>query len=244
MNAEPVLNTPTLIRFRRSAVAPRALHPLRRTARLLIGFAAVFGLSGASCALRADDSRLRTERQQRWVDLAGTSAAATRLQSLPPMLPVEGVTPGDLRDSFDAPRSHGRRHRAIDIMAPRNTPVLAAVDGEIRKLTTSVGGGLTIYQFDESEGRVYYYAHLQRYREGLRERALVHRGEIIGYVGTSGNASPGAPHLHFAVADLPPSKEWWKGAPVDPYPLLVRRFEGDSSAPASDNQTVSVAARR
>jgi murein DD-endopeptidase MepM/ murein hydrolase activator NlpD len=242
--AEPLLNTSPAIQYRPTAVAPRALPLLRRTARLLVGFAAVCGVSGAVCAISADDAMARSERLQRWSTLAEPSAA--RLQSLPPMLPVEGVSPDDLRDSFDAPRSHGRHHLAIDIMAPRNTPVVAAVDGEIRKLTTSAGGGLTIYQFDESESRVYYYAHLQRYREGLRERTIVRRGEIIGYVGTSGDATPDAPHLHFAIAELPPSKAYWKGVPVDPYPLLARSpsLDTDSGTPATGNQTASVAARR
>ncbi len=188
---------------------------------MFIVFVAFCVVSGAISVLSANDASLRIERERQWADLAGPSADAPRLLPLPPMLPVEGVRPADLSDSFDSPRSHGRRHAAIDILAPRNTPIVAAVDGEIRKLAVSAGGGLTIYQFDESASRVYYYAHLQRYREGLREHAIVHRGEIIGYVGTSGNATPDAPHLHFAIRQLPPSKEWWKGTPIDPYPLLV-----------------------
>lgn len=233
IDAEPFLNTSLRVPYRRSADASRALCLQRRTARLLIGFAAVCGVLGASSASMANDASLRVERLQRWSDLAAPSADMTRMQSLPPMLPVEGATSGDLRDTFDSPRSHGRRHAAIDILAPRNTPVVAAVDGEIRKLATSAGGGLTIYQFDESERRVYCYAHLQRYRQGLRARTFVHRGEIIGYVGTSGNA--GTPHLHFAIGELPASKEWWKGAPVDPYPLLVASssIEAGAGAPAS-----------
>ncbi len=219
MATEPVLNTSLRIQHHRSADASRALHLLRRTARLLIGFASVLAVSGASNALMANDASLRVERLQHWSDMAAPSADVTRMQSLPPMLPVKGATPGDLRDTFDSPRSHGRRHAAIDILAPRNTPVVAAVDGEIRKLATSAAGGLTIYQFDESESHVYYYAHLERYRQGLRKRTFVRRGEIIGYVGTSGNAD--TPHLHFAIGELPASKEWWKGVPVDPYPLLV-----------------------
>ncbi len=211
------------------------MHALRPRARLFIVFAAIGVVSGAIGALSANDASLRGERERRWADLAGPSADAARLHPLPPMLPVEGVRPADLSDSFDSPRSHGRRHEAIDILAPRNTPVVAAVDGEIRKLTVSAGGGLTIYQFDESASHVYYYAHLQRYREGLREHDVVHRGEIIGYVGTSGNATPDAPHLHFAIRQLPPSKEWWKGTPIDPYPLLVESepIEIDSGVVAS-----------
>jgi murein DD-endopeptidase MepM/ murein hydrolase activator NlpD len=100
--------------------------------------------------------------------------------------------------------------------------VVASVDGTIRKLFTSRAGGLTIYQFDVAEERVYYYAHLDRYADGLQEGAFVQRGTVIGYVGTSGNAPIGTPHLHFAVEALPPTKEWWKGEPLNPYPLLVQ----------------------
>lgn len=112
-------------------------------------------------------------------------------------------------------------HRAMDILAPYGTPVIASVDGTIRKLFTSKGGGLTIYQFDRHEAHVYYYAHLDRYADGLAEGDFVRQGSVIGYVGTSGNAR-GTPHLHFAIEVLPPTKEWWKGEPVNPYPLLAR----------------------
>ena len=138
-------------------------------------------------------------------------------------IPVLGISPEQLRDSFDEVRSGGRVHRAIDIQAPRGTPVVAAVGGTIRKLFTSKAGGLTIYQFDVREERVYYYAHLDRYADGISEGLFVNPGTVIGYVGTSGNAPPSTPHLHFSIEDLPPTKEWWKGAPVNPYPLLTTR---------------------
>jgi murein DD-endopeptidase MepM/ murein hydrolase activator NlpD len=137
------------------------------------------------------------------------------------LIPVQGVSAGDLRDDFSDPRSGGRRHEAIDILAPYGTPVMAAVDGTIRKLFRGGAGGITIYQFDRTEDRVYYYAHLDRYAEGLAEGLFVPQGTVIGYVGTTGNAH-GTPHLHFAVELLPPSKEWWKATPIDPYPLLTR----------------------
>jgi len=138
------------------------------------------------------------------------------------LVPVQGITPSQLRDTFTESRSGGRVHRAIDILAPRGTPVIAAVDGTIRKLFTSQGGGLTIYEFDRDEMRVYYYAHLERYVDGLAEGDFVRQGQVIGYVGTSGNAPIGTPHLHFSIEDLPPTKEWWKGEPVNPYTLLTR----------------------
>jgi murein DD-endopeptidase MepM/ murein hydrolase activator NlpD len=137
------------------------------------------------------------------------------------LVPVVGVTPSDLRDDYDQPRSGGRTHHALDILAPRGTPVVAAVDGTIRKLFNSRGGGLTIYQFDRGEERIYYYAHLDRYADDVAEGLFVEQGRVIGYVGTTGNAPPNAPHLHFSVELLPPTKEWWKGTPVNPYPLLV-----------------------
>ena len=139
------------------------------------------------------------------------------------IVPVSGIAPTDLRDNYTQPRGSGRVHHALDIMAPRGTPVVAAVSGTIRKLFNSKAGGLTIYQFDEAEERVYYYAHLDRYADGIAEGLVVEQGTVIGYVGTSGNAAPDAPHLHFSVEDLPPTKEWWKGTPVNPYPLLTSR---------------------
>ena len=139
-----------------------------------------------------------------------------------PLVPVLGITPGDLRDTFDEARGGGRVHRAMDILAPRGTPVVASVDGTIRKLFDSRAGGLSIYQFDRDEALVYYYAHLDRYADGLAEGTFVKQGTVIGYVGTTGNAPPGTPHLHFSIEVLPPTKEWWKGEPVNPYPLLAR----------------------
>jgi peptidoglycan LD-endopeptidase LytH len=137
-------------------------------------------------------------------------------------IPVEGVEAGQLTRSFDEPRGGGRAHQAIDILAPRNTPVLAVEDGTIARLFNSRAGGITIYQFDPSEQFCYYYAHLERYAEGLVEGQRVRKGQVIGYVGTSGNAPPGTPHLHFAVYRLTADKRWWEGTPVDPYALLLR----------------------
>ena len=132
------------------------------------------------------------------------------------------MPPAKLTDTYDQPRGNERHHEALDIMAPKGTKVVAAADGKIVKLFTSKPGGLTIYQFDPTEKYAYYYAHLDRYADGLQEGAQVKRGDVIGYVGTSGNADPNAPHLHFAVFELTPEKQWWKGTPVDPYPLLQR----------------------
>ncbi len=136
-------------------------------------------------------------------------------------IPVIGVTAAELRQDFTDNRSGGRTHGALDILAPRGTPVVAAVDGTIKKLFTSRAGGLTIYQYDVAQERCYYYAHLDGYARGIREGKVVKQGDIIGYVGITGNAPPGAPHLHFAITILTPTKEWWKGEVLDPYPLLT-----------------------
>ncbi len=137
-------------------------------------------------------------------------------------MPIAGVDPHTLRDDFSETREGTRRHEALDILAPRGTPVLAAHDGVVRKLFTSVPGGLTVYEFDLEERYCSYYAHLGGYAPGLHEGQRVRRGDVIGYVGTTGNAPKGTPHLHFAVSRLGPDKEWWTGTPIDPYPLLVK----------------------
>ena len=138
------------------------------------------------------------------------------------LVPVQGVQPQTLQDTYDDARSGGRVHDAIDILAPRNTPVLAVEPGRIAKLFTSAKGGLTIYQFDPTETYCYYYAHLERYAPGLAEGNQVARGQVIGYVGTSGDAPANTPHLHFAITRLPPQKNWWQGDAINPYPILRR----------------------
>jgi murein DD-endopeptidase MepM/ murein hydrolase activator NlpD len=135
--------------------------------------------------------------------------------------PVEGVDRDELRDTFSDTRGQGRSHEALDIMAPRGTAVRAVEDGTIAKLFESRGGGgLTIYQFDPSETFCYYYAHLDGYAFGIREGQAVRRGQVIGYVGSTGNASPDAPHLHFTIFQLTPERKWWKGEPLNPYPVF------------------------
>ena len=136
------------------------------------------------------------------------------------VVPVLGVQTTALRNMFDEQRGGGRPHEAIDILAARGTPVVAVDDGTIAKLFLSKPGGLTVYHFD-MEGRLaYYYAHLDRYADGLKEGMPVKRGQVLGYVGTTGNAPPDAPHLHFAVFRLGMQKHWWEGTPVNPYEAL------------------------
>ena len=134
-------------------------------------------------------------------------------------LPVRGASRAALSDSFYETRTGGR-HEALDILAPRNTPVVAVEDGTIVKLFQSRAGGTTIYQFDPTSTYVYYYAHLERYADGLREGLAVERGDVIGYVGSSGNAPENTPHLHFAIMRLDEDKQWWRGTPIDPYPVF------------------------
>ena len=153
-------------------------------------------------------------------------ASADEMQSLAArrlLIPVEGVDRARLRDNFDESRG-GRRHDALDIMAARGTPVHAVDAGRVAKLFDSKAGGLTVYQFDRDEKYAYYYAHLERYAAGLKEGALLNRGDLVGYVGTTGNAPPNSPHLHFTIFRLGADRKWWKGTPLNPYPFLVEPF--------------------
>jgi murein DD-endopeptidase MepM/ murein hydrolase activator NlpD len=137
-------------------------------------------------------------------------------------LPIDSMDPEPLKGAFDERRGGGTRaHEAVDILAPRNTPVHAVENGTIAKLFLSKAGGKTIYQFDPSGRFCYYYAHLERYADGIREGQSVSRSDIIGYVGTSGNAPPNTPHLHFAIFQLTPARHWWQGTPIDPYPVFI-----------------------
>ena len=136
------------------------------------------------------------------------------------LIPVAGVRPEELRDTFQAARSEGRAHDAIDIPAPRGTPVLAAADGRVVKLWQSVPGGTTLYQLDPDNRTVYYYAHLDRYADGLAEGHFARRGEVIAYVGDTGNAGAGNYHLHFSVLIVQDPKRYWDGTNINPFPLL------------------------
>ncbi|HEY2629687.1 MAG TPA: M23 family metallopeptidase [Usitatibacter sp.] len=169
-----------------------------------------------------------------WHGVTGTAAAAgithTNLASASEMqqllqrrllIPVEGVDRNRLRDNFNEMRGGTHRHDALDIMAPRGTPVLAVDAGRIAKLERGGPGGITIYEYDPGKQYAYYYAHLDHYAIGLREGATVRRGDVIGYVGTSGNASPGAPHLHFTILKLASGGRLWSGEALNPYPFLV-----------------------
>lgn len=136
------------------------------------------------------------------------------------IIPVAGVRPDQLLDTFSDSRSEGRTHDAIDIMAPSDTPVLAAADGTIQKLWLSERGGTSIYQVNSDQKLIFYYAHLSRYADGLTEGKQVRQGEVIAYVGDTGNAGPGNYHLHFSIASISDPTRYWEGTNINPYPLL------------------------
>jgi murein DD-endopeptidase MepM/ murein hydrolase activator NlpD len=138
-------------------------------------------------------------------------------------VPIDGENIESFKGGFAERRGGDRPHEAVDMLAPRNTPVHAVESGTIAKLFTSKAGGLTIYQFDPSGRFCYYYAHLERYADGLKDGQAVSQGDVIGYVGTTGNAPPNTPHLHFAVFELNADKHWWQGKPLDPYEVFKDR---------------------
>jgi murein DD-endopeptidase MepM/ murein hydrolase activator NlpD len=139
------------------------------------------------------------------------------------VVPVAGVMPSELHSDFHTPRGGGaRQHNALDIPAPRGTPVISATSGRVLRLFNSKAGGLMIYAADASERFILMYGHLDRYAAGIHDGMRVERGQTIGYVGTTGNAPPNVPHLHFAIARTNNVNRWWNGTPIDPAPLFKR----------------------
>lgn len=152
---------------------------------------------------------------------ARSGAPVAAAPAAPLAVPVQGVARGALVDSFAEARGGGTRpHHAIDIPAAAGTPVVAVADGRIEKMFASTLGGLTIYQRSPDGGTIYYYAHLSAYAPTLAEGLAVRAGQVIAEVGATGDADPGAPHLHFEVHRMVPGQSWWQGTEVDPYPLL------------------------
>jgi len=136
------------------------------------------------------------------------------------LIPVSGVDPADLVDTYAQARGEGRRHDAIDIVAPRGTPVVAVADGSVLKLFLSERGGIALYQLALDGHTIYYYAHLDRYAEGIADGSGLRQGDVIGYVGDSGNAGAGNYHLHFEITTTADASRYWGGTPQNPYPLL------------------------
>jgi len=153
------------------------------------------------------------------------SAAELRALSAEMIMPLTGVRAEDLVDTFHEPRGGGTRvHEALDILSPRGTPVLSSTTGRVLRLHTSQAGGLMVYAADSTERFVLMYAHLDRYADGMRDGLPLRRGQVLGYVGTTGNAPPNTPHLHFAIAYPRDVSLWWTGTAVDPRPLLQERY--------------------
>ena len=173
----------------------------------------------AACAGRAEVSGV--PRPTEYPRVSGHRPDAFVAPGASLAIPVRGIRPEQLRDTYSDPRSGGRTHNAIDIMAPGGTPVLAAEDGTILKLRTGGIGGVTVYQLGTDGRTLYYYAHLQRYAAGLREGLPVWKGQLIAYVGDTGNAGAGNYHLHFSVSRLADPSRWWQGENVNPYPMLA-----------------------
>jgi murein DD-endopeptidase MepM/ murein hydrolase activator NlpD len=157
--------------------------------------------------------------------LGSTEADAEYLRSRRLLLPVAGIRPDQLTDSFDEPRDGTRRHRAIDILAPRGTPVLAADDGRVLRVSWNSAGGNTVYATDLESRVVYYYAHLDHYHEPIAAGMALAKGDTIGFVGTTGNAPKDIPHLHFQVMRMPHDGKYWNGEPINPFSIL--RGEGE-----------------
>jgi peptidoglycan LD-endopeptidase LytH len=206
-----------------------------------IGLAAAVGLLAGSLFFRTHAAALVRMKKMSWHPLVKRTPAAAVAPALPSppgpvvsgeaaglgpdyerlrarglLIPVAGYDEKMLRDSFQEAR-RGHIHEAIDLLAPRGTPVRAADDGTVRRLATGALGGITIYQLDGDGRYGYYYAHLDRYAAFLFEGRAVRKGEVLGYVGTTGNAPPTAPHLHFAIVRVENAERWWDGTPLNPY---------------------------
>lgn len=162
-----------------------------------------------------------------------TNAAIAELRRHRLLMPIAGVSPEKIRGSFFEKRGT-EIHAAADMLAPRNTPIVAVENGTIGKLWLSKAGGITIYQFDPSQKYIYYYAHLESYAPGLKDGDKVQRGQVLGFVGTSGDAPPDTPHLHFSISVATEPGRWWSGAQIDPYEVF--RI-GPSRDPALSNKT-------
>jgi murein DD-endopeptidase MepM/ murein hydrolase activator NlpD len=165
-----------------------------------------------------------------WSEFIVAEAELEPLRASGLLVPVRGALLSRIEDSFDAPRDGGRRHDAVDILAPRGTPIVAASEGWVLRVGTNALGGNVIWTSDPEQRFVHYYAHLERYARGIKAGDRIERGAVLGYVGTTGNAPPDVPHLHFQVMRVNDAKRWWDGTPVNPRPFLV---EGVATATAA-----------
>jgi murein DD-endopeptidase MepM/ murein hydrolase activator NlpD len=162
---------------------------------------------------------------------SSASADVAYLRSRVMLMPVAGATMDRVEDSFSEPRDGGRVHRAIDILAPRGTPVLSADDGQVLRMSTSGLGGIAIFAKDANGRMVYYYAHMDRFHSTMAEGRELSKGDTIGFVGTTGNAPKNTPHLHFQVMRMPADGRYWDGDPINPFSLLIESEKAARSAP-------------
>ncbi len=209
---------------------------MKTLATLLFGM--VFGMVVASAfwlwlysVAPASDGKVAAAGDAETIDRSGSAplVMAEGLEVGPAglALPVAGVKPNQLTDTFTEARAGGaRRHDAIDIMAGEGTPVIAAADGTVEKMFNSVAGGITIYERSADHRWVYYYAHLSAYAPGLHEGQQLQRGQVIARVGHTGDANAAGPHLHFAIKQMAPGERWWNGTAINPYPLLAGKRAG------------------
>lgn len=164
---------------------------------------------------------------------ASAAIGMAELRSRHIILPVATVT-GTIDDSFDAERDDGgRTHHAIDIMAPRGTPILSADDGRVLRMSSNKLGGITMYTIDPDGQLVYYYAHMDHYNEAMSAGRTIVKGDTLGFVGTTGNAPANAPHLHFQVMRMPSDGKYWEGEPINPFTLLSEAREARDSVIAA-----------
>lgn len=203
-------------------MTPSAVRRFSSVLRLLAAIVTVASTACARTPFRPDPVPASPPSADREPPASSPNAddteAALTAKSL--MVPVEGVTPERVPDTYNALRTRGN-HRALDILAPRGTAVLASDAGQVFKLRSNPSGGTTIYVLDRDQRFIYYYAHLERYREGLEEGMSLEAGDVIGYVGTTGNAPPGVPHLHFQIMHYRPDR-YWDGEPINPHAFLAR----------------------
>jgi murein DD-endopeptidase MepM/ murein hydrolase activator NlpD len=203
-----------------------SLHTLRSTA--VRGAFAVLVLAAAASPADAQRRLLGTpvaQARSLTASGAGLVSANRGAESTGLLVPVDGISRSQLRDTYNQSRSEGRTHHAIDIHAPRGTPAVAVANATVLKLHQGARGGIAVYLLDDDGRTRYYYAHLDAYAQGLYEGQPVQRGEVIGYVGDTGNASPGDYHLHFSVAVLDSPSRWWEGENLNPYDLLAGRAD-------------------
>lgn len=209
---------------------PRSARAGRRVSALIAAFLAGVALDSwlrvygppkpASASVEREEAHMAPASAVTAQASSGSVATTGTRSTL--RVPIDDFPVESMKGGFAEART-GHEHEAVDMLAPRNTPIHAVDDGRIAKLFVSKAGGITIYQFDPMARLCYYYAHLERYAEGLREGQAITRGQVVGYVGTSGNAPRNTPHLHFAVFELNDQHQWWKGQAIDPYPFFKTR---------------------